>query len=193
MVLIGLMGLKSSGKTTLAGLLVKDYGFMEKPFAECLKNACKSLFLLNDNQLNGTQLEKETPDPRWYGCTPRKMLQYVGTELLRDNLDNIMPGLGKNVFTNHFKLWYEAELAKNPDLKVVVSDVRFRNEVDFIKNLGGTVIKINRESVVTNDLHPSEVEMQNIKDYEYDYDIYNNGKITDLYDQLYYFFEVIDN
>ncbi|XWV26024.1 hypothetical protein QJ857_gp1056 [Tupanvirus soda lake] len=179
MVLIGLMGIKGSGKTTGAAYLVDHYYFVEKSFAECLKKACKELFLLSDEQVFGTQEQKETPDPRWFGCTPRKMLQFVGTELLRDNLDKIMPGLGKNVFTHHFKLWYESEIKMNPNLCVVVSDVRFQNEIDFIQSLGGVVIKIDRPCVQTNDMHQSEIELQSIS--TYNHLINNTGTIDDLY------------
>lgn len=60
--LIGLMGPKNSGKTTGAKFLVEKHHFVEKSFADCLKKACKELFMLTVEQLYGTQ--KETPDPR---------------------------------------------------------------------------------------------------------------------------------
>lgn len=179
MVLIGLMGIKGSGKTSAALYLMKQYGFIEKSFAECLKRACQELFLLSDSQVFGTQEEKETPDDRWFGCTPRKMLQFVGTDLLRNNLNTIMPGLGNDIFIHHFKLWYESEIKKNPNLCVVVSDVRFQNEIDFIQKIGGFVIKINRPSVMTNDMHSSEMELQSIT--TYDYLIENTGTLEDFY------------
>ena len=167
MVLIGLMGCKGSGKTLGAEYLKQQYGFVEKSFAECLKRAFQQLFLLSDEQVFGTQEQKETPDPRWFGCTPRKMLQFVGTDLLRENLDKIMPGLGNNVFTHHFKLWYEELISRDPAACVVVSDVRFQNEIDFIQSLGGVVIKIERPGTATDDMHPSEKEMLSITTYNY--------------------------
>jgi len=182
MVLVGLMGIKGSGKTTGADFLVKKYNFVEKSFAECLKKACKELFLLSDEQVFGTQEQKETPDPRWFNCTPRKILQFVGTELLRDNLEKIMPGLGQNIFTHHFELWYQTELKKNPNLRVIISDVRFKNEIDFIQSLGGSVIKIDRPAAQTNDMHSSELELQSIT--IYDHLIENNGTVNDLYDNI---------
>ena len=182
MVLVGIMGVKGSGKSTGAEFLVNNYGFVEKSFADCLKKACKELFLLSDDQVFGTQEQKETPDPRWFGCTPRKMLQFVGTDLLRNNLDKIMPGLGVNIFTHHFKIWYETELVLNPNLCVVVPDVRFQNEIDFIQSLEGIVIKINRPSAVTWDMHPSELELQSISNYNFL--LNNNGSIGEFCDGL---------
>ena len=182
MVLVGIMGIKGSGKTTCALHLVAQHKFVEKSFAECLKKACQNLFLLSDEQVFGTQLQKEMPDDRWFGCTPRKMLQFVGTELLRDNLDKIMPGLGKNIFTHHFKLWYEQEIKLNPDLCIVISDVRFQNEIEFIQSLGGTVIKIDRPELDLSDMHQSEIELQNIT--TYDIQIVNNDTVENLYAQI---------
>ncbi|AGC02079.1 Deoxynucleotide monophosphate kinase [Acanthamoeba polyphaga moumouvirus] len=195
MVLIGLMGNAGSGKTTFAEYIVKEYGFVEKSFADPLKKACKELFLFEDHQVYGTQEQKETPDPRWFNCTPRTALQFVGTELLRDNLDRIMPGIGKDIFIHHFKLWYQNELQKNPDVRVVVSDVRFQNEADFIKSLGGTVIKISRETSKINlfdklsgfivnqtDTHASEKELKNINNY--DILIENTNTIDNYYEKI---------
>lgn len=182
MVLIGLMGKKGSGKTTGAQYLINKYHFVEESFANPLKKACQELFLLSHSQVFGTQEEKETPDPRWFRCSPRKILQYVGTDLLRDNLDKIMPGIGKDIFTHRFKLWYEEELIKNPLLCVVISDVRFQNEVDFIQSLGGTIIKINRETGIESDSHPSEMEMNRITNFDYLID--NNATLDEFYQKL---------
>lgn len=182
MVLVGLMGTKCSGKSTAANFLIKHYNFVEKSMAEPLKRACQELFLFSEEQVFGSQEQKETPDPRWFGCTPRKALQYVGTELLRDNLDKIMPGLGKNIFTHRFKLWYVQEMRKNPNLCVVISDVRFQNEADFVRDLGGIVIKIDRPSVISSDMHPSEIELLNIKNFNYQ--IENTGTLNEFYEKI---------
>lgn len=179
MVLIGILGKKGSGKSTVANHLVDKYQFREFSFADCLKKACQVLFLLSDEQVFGTQEQKEMPDHRWFNCTPRTILQYVGTDLLREQMDKIMPGLGKDIFVHHFKLWYEAEIAKNPMLKVVISDVRFQNEVNIIHQLGGRIIKLDRSGIVKNDLHASEIEQQKITDH--DYLIKNDGSLLELY------------
>jgi len=71
---------------------------------------------------------------------------------------------------------------KNPDCKIVITDVRFENEVKFIQSLGGIVFKIYRPSIPTIDQHISEIELQNITCY--DYLIENNGSIDDLYSKL---------
>ena len=182
MVLIGIMGQKGSGKTTCANHLKDNYGFIEKSFADPLKRACQELFSLTDHQIYGTQQEKETPDKRWFNCTPRKMLQFVGTDLLRNNLEKIMPGIGVDIFVHAFKIWYEQEISKNPNINIVLSDVRFQNEVNLVQELGGIVVKINRNGLDTTDMHPSEIEMQNISTYNFTID--NNQTLERLYKKI---------
>lgn len=182
MVLIGLLGIKNSGKTTASNFLVNTHHFVEFSFATCLKRACQELFLLTDEQVFGSQEQKETPDEKWFGCTPRKILQFIGTDLLRENLDKIMPGLGKDIFIHHFKIWYQNKLSKNPNIHVVVSDVRFQNEVDAIHQLGGKIVKIERPCIGTNDLHPSEMEQKNIQNY--DFFILNDGSLCQFLEKF---------
>jgi hypothetical protein len=192
MVLIGIAGLKTSGKSTCANYLVEK-GYLEKSFADPLKKACIELFLLSDSQVYGTITQKETPDQRWYNCTPRQMLQFVGTDLLRDNLDKIMPGLGKDIFTHHFGIWYKDLMDKNPDAQVVISDVRFQNEVDYIHQLGGYVIMLNRDTVnltSTGDLHASELSVSQITGI--DFTIKNNSSLEELYRNLDFIIESIN-
>lgn len=187
MKLIGLMGNKGVGKTVGAMHLVNKYQFVEKPLAECLKRACKELFLLTDDQLYGTLEQKEEMDERWFNCSPRQMLQFVGTDLLRNQLDQIIPGLGLNVFIHHFKLWYESAKTINPEICVVVSDIRFQNEAQLIRDLGGIVIKINRNTP-NNDKHISEIELQTIAA---DYTIQNDDTFEDFFGKIDYIVENI--
>src|SRR5688572_22805430 len=144
MKIIGLMGVKGSGKSTGSDYLIANYKYKEVAFADPLKKACQELFLFSDEQLYGTQKQKETADPRWFNCSPRTAMQFVGTDLLRNNLDKIMPGLGNDIFTYNFKLRYNEGRKLDPDHKIVVSDVRFHNEAECIKSLGGVIIKIAR-------------------------------------------------
>jgi hypothetical protein len=163
--LIGLMGSKGSGKDTVADHLVSKYAnWTKRSMAEPLKRACQELFLFTDEQLYGTQAQKEQSDSKWFGCSPRKCLQYVGTDLLRDQMGKIMPGLNQDIFIHHFKLWHEQHLSYH----VVVPDIRFENEVEMIHQLGGVVIKINRPSLTKTDNHASEVAMESVEAYDWE-------------------------
>lgn len=179
--LIGISGHIGSGKSSTADYLIKKYGFQERTFAGPLKEACRALFLLSDEQLYGSQEQKATADPRWYGASPRSILQFVGTDLLRNRLDEIMSGLGNDVFIHNFRIWYSEFMAQGAH-PVVVSDVRFPNEVDAIRSFGGKICRISRnQRCVHASNHSSETSMLDIKA---DYEIDNNGTIEQLYDQL---------
>jgi hypothetical protein len=183
--LIGLMGLKQSGKDTCADYLVENYSYTKRAFADCLKAACAELFLLNHEQKYGNL--KETPDPRWSNVTPRRIFEFVGTDLLREQLEKIIPGIGQDVFVRNFELWFLNKINnnKNDKIKITVSDVRFQNEVDLIHKLNGIVIYIHRQSVMPKDtksMHRSEKELLNIIDY--DYVIFNDGTLDQLYNEI---------
>jgi len=183
-ILIGLVGLKGSGKDTMGDMFVKDYDFIKKSFADPLKEACKHLFVLSDEQLWGDL--KETPDPRWDNCTPREILQYVGSELLRDQLGKIMPNINRNVHVHNMRLWLNENLSKYQF--IICPDCRFEEEINLIKSMGGIIIKIDRNTVTSkvmklleehanasNDnaqtkklsLHQSEIALLNFKNYDH--------------------------
>lgn len=173
--LIGIAGLKRCGKDTVADYLVKNYNFTKRPMAYPLKKICKTLFKLNDQQLHGNL--KEIEDERWYGATPRELMQYVGTDLLRNQLDNIMPGIGKDIFLNNFKVWYDKNKCEN----IVIPDIRFENEYEMVKSLGGIILSINRKPFSNiKDFHESE--QLEIKP---DYIIFNKeNDLFHLYDSI---------
>ena len=104
-------------------------------------------------------LEGDTPESRQWrtevdpyyarkfgipGYTPRLALQRLGTECLRQ-------GLADNV-------WVEAAMHvvdSNPDTKFVISDARFMNEVNAVKERGGVVVHVTRG--------PAHVEAATVK------------------------------
>jgi hypothetical protein len=88
------------------------------------------------------------------------------------------------------KRWTQA--LHKPAKHVVISDVRFKNEVEKIKKAGGKIIRLDRfdnsmKTTATKDdifKHISESEQANIDPQKIDYVIINNGSKEDLYDAL---------
>ena len=148
--LIGLIGLKQSGKDTFADYLVHHHHFHKFAFAEPVKKICQIMFQLTEAQLHESYL-KEQVDQRW-GLSPRQMMQKVGTDLVR-------------------QLWDDDFWVKHLDMRlgdldhghVIVSDVRFPNEAQWIQNKGGVLIRIcdGRESL---DSHSSETSQTSIQE-----------------------------
>ena len=87
---------------------------------------------------------KEVLDER-YGKTPRQLMQAFGTDFVRKHV-------GDRFWISKFESWYSTGLSA----RVVVTDVRFQNEVDAIKTLGGRIIKLQRHAASDDDLHESE-------------------------------------
>lgn len=178
-ILIGLLAKKRNGKDTVADYLVEKYGFIKLSFASPLKTACADIFGFNNEQLYGDL--KEVIDPFW-NVSPRTVLQYVGTDLLRNQLDKIIPNIGPNIWTKCMEKQYITILKHNPNARVVIADNRFQNEVSAIHKLNGTVIKIKRNLNTQSDEHSSEkgIDMINTNDFT----LINNGTILELYENV---------
>jgi deoxynucleotide monophosphate kinase-like protein len=65
----------------------------------------------------------------------------------------------------------------------IISDVRMRNEFDFLKEAGFIMVRVKRSSITTiNDV--SETEQDEIADGEFDYILNNDKSIADLEDAV---------
>lgn len=176
MVLIGLLGRKRAGKDTLADILTSKYGFHQLVLADPLKEACRALFDFNDEQLYGDL--KETVDTDW-GITPRKAFQYVGTDMIRHKFHELIPDIQDNFWIKRLFVRYKKlQKIHGENVDVVVSDLRFQNEVDEIYKYGGIVIKIERADNINNDDHVSEILIDKIDSYDY---LINNDSSLDGY------------
>lgn len=142
--LIGICGLAGSGKDTIGNYLVDTYGFNKTSFASKLKDITAELFGWDRAMVEGatkdSRLWRETEDEWWTErlgepVTARKMLQKIGTEAMRQGIHNdIWVAATEKVILD--------ELAKG--MSIVITDVRFPNEIESIIKLGGIVIQVQR-------------------------------------------------
>lgn len=183
--IIAICGAKRSGKDVLADHLVKKYNYERLAFADPLKLAVKSLFNFDDNQVSigedkGTD-KKDIIDEKW-GITPRAALQFFGTEIMQEKIQELLPTIKRNFFANTLKNHIEnAEEGK----KFVISDLRFIHEYDMLANLSNIahkdkmivrVIRPSKNRTKKQETHISEVEYTNIP---YDIIMINNGSIDE--------------
>ncbi|KAG5182993.1 Deoxynucleotide monophosphate kinase [Tribonema minus] len=143
--IIGLVGTKGAGKDTFADAL----GLPKFSFAAPIKEACCAIFMLDDEAFEDRHL-KETVDPRW-GISPRSMLQTLGTECVRGHF-------GDDHWIRHMSM----RLEQCSEDDIVITDVRFRDEADFVKARGGELIRIVRPALNVDDAHSSETAIRNI-------------------------------
>ncbi len=140
--IIGFVGFIGSGKDTAADYLVNFHGFRRDSFANTLKDAVSAVFGWDRVLLEGRTKEarewREQVDTWWAerlgipDLTPRWILQRWGTEVCRKGF--------------HDDIWIasvENKMRKTTD-DIVISDVRFPNEIKAIHNAGGMVIRIKR-------------------------------------------------
>jgi len=180
--IIGLIGYKQSGKDTIADYLVKNYNYHKLSFAEPLKEICKILFNFDEEQLYGNK--KEIIDINW-NITPRQVYQFVGTHLFRNEIQKLLPNINDNFWVEILKQKIVKLLNENK--KIVISDIRFLNELSMIKSFGSLIIKITRANNICVNDHESE---KYIDIFNYDIAINNNGSINELYNDINLIFNI---
>lgn len=152
--LIALTGPAGSGKDTAADHLVENHGFVKVSFAEAMKEGVKTMFGLDDEHVYGNKKEEIIPE---LGVSPRYILQTLGTDWGREMLHPDIWIAAVN------KKWYDmkfAEIAGDSNgTGMVISDLRFENEADWVRRQGGIVVHIspvgNHSSINGSD-HKSE-------------------------------------
>lgn len=140
--LLGLTGKAGVGKSSTAEVLARHHGFYDIAFADPLKQAAAGIFGLPLKNFYEPEL-KEVIDAYW-GMSPRTMLQKLGTEACRNIID-------QNIWIK--SLTRRLENVSDRLVNVVVTDVRFDNEADEIRKLGGTVVHVisSRDSNLPSD------------------------------------------
>lgn len=167
MKIIGFSGRAGSGKNTAAEALIRDYGAYPAAFADELKRIARRVWGLSETQTDGHL--KEVVDERW-GLTPRQIMQRLGTEV------------GRAVHPDTWvRYLLDRRLARDlfpPAMLAVITDVRFPNECEAIRNLGGIVIRIERPGLAGDDSHASEKAINLLV---VDHVVVNDGTIADLH------------
>lgn len=191
--MVGIVGFIGSGKGTVGDILHRDHNFEVESFAKPLKDAASCIFGWNRELLEGATSEsrswREQPDKFWSEAfgksfTPREALQLLGTESCRD------------IF--HQDIWVSSLINRCKQRNVVITDVRFKNEVNGLRKHNAILIRVKRgddpqwyeTAYLANQGHvPSQQEMKqlgiHISEWDwvgstFDYTIKNDGTIEDL-------------
>ena len=78
-----------------------------------------------------------------------------------------------------FEFWYAKRLKENPELKVVISDLRFIHEYEYLKKMDAYFIRVkSNRNTGEFDNHISETELDSK---QIDNEIENNGSLEELY------------
>lgn len=163
--LIGIAGPARSGKDTAANFLFTEYGYLIRSFASPIRDMLKVLGIdpvdLRDNKDEVTTI---------YGKTPRYMMQKLGTDWGRDDIN-------PDIWVIRMEQWLNTHRYSD----VVIPDIRFENEADLIRSRGGIIIHITCRGGIEGN-HKSEDGIKvNFQD---DYVIDNGGTIDELHTKL---------
>lgn len=137
---VGFVGFMGSGKGT-AGDIASEMGYVKDSFAAGVKDATASMFGWDRKMLEGdtesSRVFREEPDLFWSNSfgkpfTPREALQKMGTEV------------GRDIFHKDFWVFLLEQRIKSYSNPVVITDVRFPNEINWIHSVGGRVYEVQR-------------------------------------------------
>ena len=157
-IIVGISGKRGAGKSLLCNPYLKARGFLVYSFADPLKEDVRRFYGLTSEHTDGKL--KEIPCHKLGGKTPREAM--------------IAEGTLRRQFSENGNYWVEKlfnlKIKSLPDNSLVaISDVRFKNEANYIRHFGGSIIRLERDpklniyKTIIND--PSETDLD---DYNFD-------------------------
>ena len=172
MVLIGIAGKMGCGKDYICNNIIipilkhNNETYLQLAFADQIKI---NVMTKHNVDFKDVYINKTTET--------RRLLQLEGTENGRDKID-------KNIWINYFHNW--VNVFKNRNINnIICTDVRFQNELDYIKNNGGILILINAPKRnlerLKNESTGDKTLMEYIKNHRSECDLDDlNSKVFDL-------------
>jgi hypothetical protein len=164
--IIAFTGLAQSGKTTAANAFI-SIGYDRMSFAEPLKAMVQCLTPCVD---------KDARPPSLCGKSLREVYQTLGTDWGRKMVGEDIWILAGRARIEMLLDDVESDIIRG----IVIDDIRFDNEADLVRKMGGMVIEITRSSVPQME-HASEAGIS--RDL-IDYTFANEGDILTLQHQV---------
>lgn len=197
--IIGLSGYAKSGKDTVAEIIqeLQPNEWQIKKFSGKLKIIASLLTGIPVDKFEDQVFKQSTLPSEWdvsldvvneagdpstdyAAVTVREFLQRLGTDAVRD-------GLHTNAWVNALMADYHTDTRSeplgqfvkkvSPPCKWIVTDCRFPNEAQAIKDKGGLIIRIDRPGVKPVNAHPSETSLDN---WDFDHKIANVSDLVAL-------------
>lgn len=146
MKLIGIAGRAGHGKDTIRDMICGFTGAHGMAFADPMRDMIRPLLAMaGAEQYMTDRALKEAPIPG-LGVSYRQMMQRLGTEWGRGLDEALWVGVaGRRI-----------DMLRGVAPMVVISDVRFQNEADWIRARGGQVWRVVRPGVPNVADHASE-------------------------------------
>ena len=210
--LIGISGKIKSGKDTVGEMLYNlgciEYSIYKYSFADSLKKIVASIVDCDYNSLNNQEFKashipnfiKITKDGIITHIVPNSKIFYKDIfrtyevvtyrEALQFFGDKFRSEYGQDFWIRMLK----SDLVSESTCLSIITDVRYKNEADFIKSNKGILIRVDRSEVQTPkniSSHSSEMELDNYPNF--DYIIENNGTLEELKSKVQLVYKSIKN
>lgn len=181
--LIGISGKPRAGKDSIADVLVKHFGYTKLSFADPLKTITSNVFKIPLDEFYGDNKDEPYDKPvivtKTHLCllidelgvdpnreqeffdlfegtelgSHRRMLQFVGTDVVRKHVDE--------------EYWLKEFHKRTDEIGAVVcADARMPNERELIKDMGGEIILVTRPDFIIEDSHESENSLGTPEEYD---------------------------
>jgi hypothetical protein len=162
--IIGLSGYARSGKDEVAKILVEEFGYKRIAFADKIR----TLLYETNPQVGGNRLQHMVSTYGWDVAKSQPEVRHL--------LQALGVGARKTFGDNHWIV--EALKDIDREGKYVITDVRFKNEAEWLKDIYGAEIwRIRRPGVEPVNTHISETQLD---DYEPDFTLHNEGTLEEL-------------
>ena len=192
--LIGLAGRQGAGKDTACRLLQINLcnsreiltRFHKYAFAEALKDCASEAFGIPKKYFYRDEILKSEIHKPW-NVSARQIAQFLGTEMFREHIKDLCPEVGDRFWIIRLEkdIKESEESYGSEDVINVITDVRFQNEVDWIIENEGIIIKINREGLPGNPGLPNhKSDAGFIPPKERYHEVENNGTPQHLLNEL---------
>ena len=151
---------------------------LDKFYIREFKEGC----IINISTLEGSWLGEKLSDSKF-----NKLVKQLDPSLMESNLSlrQLLQYFGTEIMQKYFgkRVWINSTM-QNRSEYTIISDLRFIEEYNAVKEKKGVVIYINRPNYEFGQ-HASEREMKELLENDkYDFIIDNNGSIEDLFNQV---------
>jgi len=141
MKVIGIMGPLGAGKSTAAKTLIEEFGYRRFSMADPLKAGLRAMGIPVEWETD--RALREVPQDLLCGKTWRWAAQSIGTEWGRETIGE---DLWVNLTEKKIREYAAVAEAAGVEPCIVFDDIRFPNEVELIRRLGGQVWRITGQN-----------------------------------------------
>ena len=166
---IALSGAPRVGKDTFANFFINNNNVVSYAFAKPIKEMLCAAFGWSMDIFESDL--KDVKDFFWH-VSPREAMEYIGTEIMRCDIRNRFPEfdkfIGEKIWVKRFEKFY----LENQNKTIIITDLRYDPEFEFLKTIGSTNIKIERTNI---DIDTKR--MYCINKYKFDYELVNDSSL----------------